>query len=123
MQTSLHFMGLVRLRSAKGLNIHYKAMRGWFENFTNLVALTNKQTNKQTNMAFHICMSVFFLCALSQAFQYPAGVRRLAESDFKMLQGEQRKDSVLLRYRLGLHAVCGQHQEGTTGLYKMISFF
>lgn len=77
--------------------------------------------NNQTNMTFDIC--TFFLRALSQAFRYPAGVWRLAESDFKMLQGEHRKDSVLLQYRLGLHAVCGQRQEGTTGVYKMISSF
>lgn len=75
--------------------------------------------NYQTSVMFGICMSVF-LC-LSQAFQYPASVWRPAESDFKMLQGEHRKDSVLLEYCLGLHAVCGQRQESTT-LFFLLEF-
>lgn len=61
-----------------------------------------------------ICKISFLnnLNTLSQTCQYPAHLWWLAESDFEMLQGEHREDSVLFEYRLGLHAVCGQRQEG-----------
>lgn len=59
-------------------------------------------------------LSTFVPFLLSQTFQYSASVRRLAESDLKLLQEQYRKNSVLLRYRLCLHAVCGQCQEGMT---------
>lgn len=66
--------------------------------------------NQHAVWYLHVC----HVCVLPQAFQYPASVWRPAESDFKMLQGEHRKDSVLLEHRLSLHAVCGQRQESKT---------
>lgn len=67
-------------------------------------------------MASDICICSLF--ALRQAGQHPASMWRLAESDFKMLQGEHGEDSVLLEYRLGLYAMCGRCQEGMTPCIK-----
>lgn len=62
------------------------------------------------------CVSYFHsvsFCFVCQTFQLPAGLWGPAEPDFKMLQGECRKDPGVFRYRLSVHAVCGSRQEGT----------